>query len=30
LELVRAYYKITNPQVRRKLFGLAKSLDVAE
>ena len=29
LELVRAYYKITNPQVRRKLFELTKSLGAA-
>lgn len=26
LELVRAYYRIEDPQVRRKLFDLAKSL----
>jgi transcriptional regulator with XRE-family HTH domain len=26
LELVRAYYKITDPQVRRRLFDLAKAL----
>lgn len=26
LELVRAYYRITDPQVRRRLFELAKSL----
>lgn len=30
LELVRAYYKITNPQVRRKLFELTKSLGAAD
>jgi transcriptional regulator with XRE-family HTH domain len=26
LELVRAYYKITDPQIRRRLFVLAKAL----
>jgi transcriptional regulator with XRE-family HTH domain len=26
LELVRAYYKITDPQIRRRLFDLAKAL----
>ncbi|MBF0354722.1 MAG: helix-turn-helix domain-containing protein [Alphaproteobacteria bacterium] len=26
LELVRAYYRVTNPAVRRRLFELAKSL----
>jgi transcriptional regulator with XRE-family HTH domain len=26
LELVRAYYRVTNPQVRKKLFELTKSL----
>lgn len=26
LELVRAYYRITNPKVRKRLFELAKSL----
>ncbi len=26
LELVRAYYRVNNPQVRRRLFELAKSL----
>jgi hypothetical protein len=26
LELVRAYYKIADPQVRRRLFELAKAL----
>jgi hypothetical protein len=26
LELVRAYYKITDPKVRRKVFDLIKSM----
>ncbi len=30
LELVRAYYKITDPQVRRRIYELAKSLAAAE
>jgi transcriptional regulator with XRE-family HTH domain len=30
LELVRAYYRIADPQVRRRLFELAKSLGTAE
>ena len=30
LELVRAYYKITDPQVRRRIYELAKSLATAE
>ncbi len=30
LELVRAYYRITDPQVRRRLFELTKSLGNAE
>lgn len=30
LELVRAYYRINDPQVRRRLFELAKSLGDAE
>ncbi|GAB4192505.1 MAG: hypothetical protein OHK0024_32670 [Thalassobaculales bacterium] len=30
LELVRAYYKITDPQVRRKAFELIKALGVGE
>ncbi len=29
LELVRAYYKITNPQVRKRLFEMVKALGVA-
>lgn len=29
LELVRAYYKISNPQVRRRLFEMVKALGVA-
>ena len=28
LELVRAYYKITNPRVRKRLFELTKSLAI--
>jgi transcriptional regulator with XRE-family HTH domain len=30
LELVRAYYRIVDPQVRKRLFELAKSLGVSE
>ena len=30
LELVRAYYRITDPRVRRKVFDLAKTLARAE
>ena len=30
LELVRAYYKITDPRVRKRLFELAKALAKAE
>ncbi len=30
LELVRAYYRITDPQVRRRLFELTKSLGNSE
>jgi transcriptional regulator with XRE-family HTH domain len=30
LELVRAYYRITDPQVRKRLFELTKSLAKAE
>lgn len=30
LELVRAYYRIADPQVRRRLFELAKSLGTVE
>jgi len=30
LELVRAYYKITDPQIRRRIYELAKSLAAAE
>jgi len=30
LELVRAYYRISDPQVRKRLFELAKSLGSAE
>ena len=30
LELVRAYYKIADPQVRRRIYELAKSLGAAE
>jgi transcriptional regulator with XRE-family HTH domain len=30
LELVRAYYKIKNPRVRKKVFDLAKALAKAE
>ncbi len=30
LELVRAYYRIGDPQVRKRLFELAKSLGTAE
>ncbi|MDE0800002.1 MAG: helix-turn-helix transcriptional regulator [Rhodospirillaceae bacterium] len=30
LDLVRAYYKITSPQVRRRIYELAKSLATAE
>ncbi len=29
LELVRAYYKITNPQVRKQLFEMTKTLGAA-
>lgn len=29
LELVRAYYRITDPQVRRRLFELTKALAIA-
>ena len=29
LELVRAYYKITNPQVRKRLFEMTKALGAA-
>ena len=29
LELVRAYYKITNPQVRKRLFEMVKALGAA-
>ncbi len=29
LELVRAYYKITDPQVRKRLYGLAKTMGAA-
>ncbi len=29
LELVRAYYKISDPQVRKRLYGLAKTLGAA-
>jgi hypothetical protein len=28
LELVRAYYKIANPRVRKRLFELTKSLSI--
>ena len=30
LELVRAYYRIADPQVRKRLFELAKSLGTSE
>lgn len=30
LELVRAYYRVTNPAIRRKLFELAKALGEPE
>ncbi|MFO1112715.1 MAG: helix-turn-helix domain-containing protein [Rhodospirillales bacterium] len=30
LELVRAYYRISDPQVRKRLFELAKSLGTTE
>lgn len=30
LDLVRAYYKITNPKVRRRIYELAKSLAPSE
>ncbi len=30
LELVRAYYRITDPSVRRRFFDLAKSIAVIE
>jgi transcriptional regulator with XRE-family HTH domain len=30
LELVRAYYRISDPQVRRRLFELTKSLGTSE
>ena len=30
LELVRAYYKISNPAVRKKLFEMVKALGAAE
>ena len=30
LELVRAYYRITDPQVRKRLFELTKSLGTSE
>lgn len=30
LELVRAYYRISDPQVRKRLFELAKSLGTSE
>ena len=30
LELVRAYYRISDPQIRRRLFELTKSLSSAE
>ena len=30
LELVRAYYRIGDPQVRKRLFELAKSLGTSE
>lgn len=30
LELVRAYYRICDPQVRKRLFELTKSLGIAE
>ncbi len=29
LELVRAYYKITDPQVRKRLFEMTKTLGAA-
>ncbi len=30
LELVRAYYKISNPQVRKRLYEMTKALSVAD
>ena len=30
LELVRAYYRITDPQIRRRFFELAKSIAATE
>jgi hypothetical protein len=30
LELVRAYYRITDPAVRRRLFELVKSLGASD
>jgi hypothetical protein len=30
LELVRAYYRIRDPQVRKRLFEMAKTLGAAE
>ncbi len=30
LELVRAYYKITNPQVRKRLYELTKAVEAAD
>jgi hypothetical protein len=30
LELVRAYYRIVDPQVRKRLFELTKSLGISE
>lgn len=30
LELVRAYYKITNPAIRKRLFELTKSVAIAD
>jgi hypothetical protein len=29
LELVRAYYKITDPEIRKRLFELTKTLGAA-
>ena len=29
LELVRAYYKITDPQIRKRLYELAKAVGAA-
>ena len=29
LELVRAYYKISNPQIRKRLFEMVKALGAA-